>query len=342
MVCLKNELLKAMSVDMNIPQFKNESDESFVYRLCYSALGQWCLTTAKNVTGDSLGTTKHNQTIVLNDLLARYIDLFPAISKRFVDTSNQQSSTSVSIRRIYEETGYLLTDENNHNRLANFGRSITIGNQSLFFGLPREPYTVNGLGVFSSPSEYVVTVKDFLIRDCLTCKEYFKAQFDPIDFYNRDIDVQELEFFNPLSNNAPSQSWTKNQRTDCSIARKTETGPFYRVIRTAEGIQFADDHIELFSDTFTSHEYRRLYFAMKAHYGNPLKASIFKLDSVYSKIRLRGHLPYREYYFLLLLAWPEHTAFDKVNFIIRNSLLKEALTVLEYIGFEIKGGSINE
>ena len=331
-----------MSVDMNIPRFQNESDKSFVYRLCYSALGQWCLTIAKNVNGESLGTTKHNQTIVLNDLLARYMELFPAISERFIDVGNQQSSLSVFIRRIYEETGYLLTNDNNHNRLANFGRSIMMGNQALFFGLPREPYTVNGLGVFSIPSEYVVTAKEFLIRDCLSYEEYFQAQFDPIDFYDRDIDVQELEFFNPLSNNVPSQSWIKNQETDCSIARKTETGPFYRVMRTLEGTQFADDHIEMSSDSFVSHEYRRLYYAMKAHYKNPIKATILKLDREYSKIRLGGHLPNREYYFLMLLAWPEHTAFDKVNFIIRNSLLREVYIVLENIGIEIKGGHTNE
>jgi hypothetical protein len=305
-------------------------------------LGQWCLTTAQNVTGVILGTTKHNQTIVLNDLLARYTELFPIISDRFVDTGNQQSSISVSIRRIYEETGFLLTNENNHNRLANFGRSISIGNQALFFGLPGEQYTVNGLGVFSRLSEYVVTTKDFLIRDCLTCEEYFQAQFDPIDFYDSDIDVQELEFFNPLSNNVPSQSWSKNQETDCSIARKTETGPFYRVMRTSEGIRFADDHIESFSESFISHEYRRLFYAIKAHYGNSIKATILKLDSEYSKIRVGGHLPNREYYFLLLLAWPEHTAFDRVNFIIRNSLLREVHTVLEHIGIEIKGGRTNE
>lgn len=331
-----------MSIDMNISRIQNETDESFTYRLCYSALGQWCLYTAKNVTGVNLGTTKHNQTIVLNDLLARYIELFPAISERFNDTSNQQSNISFFIRRTYEETGYLLTDENNHNRLANFGRSITIGNQALFFGLPREPYTVNGLGVYSTPSEYVVATKDFLIRDCLTCEEYFQAQFDPIDFYDRDIYEQELEFFNPLSNNVPSQSWGKNMESDCSIARKTETGPFYRAMRTPEGIQFADNQIEAYSDSFISHEYRRLYYAMKAHYGNPVKATIQNLDSVYSKIRVGGHLPNREYYFLLLLAWPEHTAFDKVNFIIRNSLLKEVHTVLERIGIEIKGGRTNE
>lgn len=339
---MKNDFLKAMSVDMNIPRFQNESDESFVYRLCYSALGQWCLTTAKNATGFSIGTTKNKQTIVLNDLLARYTDLFPDISERFIDTSNQQSNISVCIRRVYEETGYLLTDEDNHNRLANYGRSIKIGNQALFFGLPREPYTVNGLGVFSSPSEYVVTVKDFLIRDSLTCEEYFQTQFDLIDFYDRDIDIEGLEFFNPLSNNVPSRSWNKSLETDCSIARKTETGPFYRIMRTPEGIQFSDEPVEAQSDSFISHEYRRLYFAMKAHYGNPLKATITKLDNRYSKILLSGHLPYREYYFILLLAWPERSAFDKVNFIIRNSLLGEAHTVLEYIGIEIKGGCTHE
>ncbi|MBB5335635.1 hypothetical protein [Pectinatus brassicae] len=339
---MKNDLIQAMSVDMNIPRFQNESDESFVYRLCYSALGQWCLSIAKNVKGISIGTTKNNQTIVLNDLLARYTELFPDISKKFVDTSNQQRNISVSMRRVYEETGYLLTDEDKHNRLANFGRSIKIGQQALFFGLPQKPYTVNGLGVFSSPSEYVIAVNNFLIRDSLTCEEYFQAQFDAIDFYDRDIDVQELEFFNPLSKNVPSLSWNKNLETDCSVARKTETGPFYRMMRTSEGILFADEPVEVHPDSFISHEYRRLYFAMKAHYGNSVKATISKLDNKYSRIRVGGHLPYREYYFLLLLAWPESTAFDKVNFIIPNSLLGETYTMLEHIGIEVKGGRIHE
>lgn len=76
-----NDLLKAMSSDMKIPRYQNESDESFVYRLCYSALGQWCLSTAMNSMGGVVGTTKHNQTIVLNELLSRYGELFPQIAK---------------------------------------------------------------------------------------------------------------------------------------------------------------------------------------------------------------------------------------------------------------------
>lgn len=337
-----NDLLKTMSSDMNILRFNNETDESFTYRLCYSALGQWCLNVGRNKAGNNVGTSKHNQTIVLNELLARYTEVFPNIAERFVDLSNQQSNISVFIRRIYEETGYLLTDEDNHNKLANYGRSIKIGNQILSFGLPKVIYAINGLGVFSTPTAYEVTAKDFLIRDNLTCEEYFKTCFDPIDFHERDINIQELEFFNPLVNKVPSQSWYKNLETDCSVARKAETGPYYRVMRSSEGILFANEPVEAQSDGFTSYEYRRLYFALKFHFKNQLKVFVSRLDNEYSKIRIGGHLPNREYYFLLLLSWPERTAFDKVNFILRNSLLDGALAVFENIGLEIKGGRTYE
>lgn len=337
-----NDLLNAMSTDMHISKYRNESDASFAYRLCYSALGQWCLNVGRNRIESKVGTTKHNQTIVLNEILARYTELFPFISDYFVDRSTQLINIPVFIRRIYEETGFMLTDENNHNRLVNFGRAISIGDKTLFFGLPNRIHTINGLGVFSSSTAYDVSIKDFLIRDGLTCEDYYKAHFDPIDFYERDIDLRELEFFNPLTNSVPSQSWDKNLETGCTVARKFETGPFYRIMKTVDGVRFADEPVEVQTDNFTSYEYRRLYFALKSHYGNPLGVWVTKLDDDYSKIRVGGHLPNREYYFLMLLSWPEHSAFDKVNFIIKSSFLADVLEVLENIGLEIKGGRTYE
>jgi len=330
-----NDLLKTMSNDMNIPRYRNESDESFVYRLCYSALGQWCLSTAMNMTGGTVGTTKHNQTILLNDLLSRFTELFPYITNRFIDPSNQQTSFSISVRRAYEETGYLLTDSDNHNRIANYGRTIRAGDKFLFFGLPCEHCEVNGLGVFANPTDYLVVLKDFLIRDSLSSEAYFNSRFDPIDFYQKDIDLSELEYFNPKSNNAPSMSWGKKPTTDCTVARKTETGPFYRIMKVTDNIQFADEPVEQQSDIFTSYEYRRLYFALKFHYDNPLKATITKFDELYSRIRIGGHLPNREYYLLLLLSWPERNAFDKVHFIIKNDLIADAIDALSDIGMEV-------
>lgn len=337
-----NSLLTAMSSDMGINRYRGETEDSFVYRLCYSALGQWCLRIAQNSSDGVVGTTKHNQTIVLNDLMVRFSELFPSITDKFSNTSNQQTSFPVHIRRVYEETGYLVTDNNNHDRIANYGRSIAFGNTALFFGIPNAAYTVNGLGVFSNSTTYKVSAKEFLIRDDLTCEEYFKSRFDLIDFYDRDIDITELEFFNPHSYNVPSQSWGKQLEFDFTLSRKTELGPFYRVIRASDALQFADEPVEQQNDSFTSYEYRRLYFALKAHSGKPLKAIVTKYDEMYSKISIGGHLPNREYYFLLLLSWPEKNAFDKVNFIIRNDLLKEVTTTLTSIGIKIMGGHANE
>lgn len=338
---MMNDLLTTMSSDMDIRRYYDESEESFIYRLCYSALGQWCLRTAQSVSDGVVGTTKHNQTIVLNDLMVRFAELFPSISGRLLDTGNHLVNFPVHIRRVYEETGYLLADNNNRNRIANYGRSLSIGNKALFFGVPNTTYAVNGFGVFSCPTAYRVSVKEFIIRDDLTCEEYFRSKFDPIDFYDRDVTLAELEFFNPQSNNVPSQSWGKKMETDCTVARKSEAGPFYRVMLTDDTVQFADEPVEPQNYSFTSYEYRRLYFALKAHYGKPIKAVFTKKDGEYSKIRLGGHLPNREYYLLLLLSWPEKNAFDKVNFLIRNDLLNEVIAALTNIGIEIMGGCAN-
>lgn len=336
-----NELLITMSEDMGIKRFLGETEESFTYRILFSALGQWCLRMADNRSAGNYGTTKHNQTIMLNDLMDKYSKIFLIASDRFVDTSNQHTSFPVFIRRVYEETGCLLTDEGNRNKIANYGRSIMLGDKALFFGLPESDYTVNGLGVFTDPTDYRVSAKDFLIRDNLTSEDYFNSRFDPIDYYDRDIDLNELEFFNPLSRNVPSRSWEKQPQTDCTLARKSELGPFYRVMRISGGLQFVDEPVEPQSDRFTSYEYRRLYFALKAHYGEPLKGIITKMDDEYSMIRVGGYLPNREYYYLLLLSWPMNGAFDKVNYLAHNNLVEEIINTLEHIGIKIEGGCAN-
>ena len=339
-----NDLLLAMSSDMNIDQFDGETEDSFIYRLCYSALGQWCLRIAQNSADSTVGTTKHNQTIVLNEKLVRFLELFPAIAGMFINVNKlrQQTKFTVHIRKVYEETGYLLTKDNNRNHIANYGRSITINDKALFFGLPITKYTVSGLGIFSYPTKYRVSSKEFMIRDDLTYKEFFHSQFDSIDFQDRDINSDELEFFNPKSHKVPSLSWEKQMKVDCTIARKSKNGPFYRVMYISDKLQFIDELIEQQNDNFTSYEYRRLYFALKAYYGNPHKARIVKIDENYSRIRIEGHLPNREYYYLLLLSWPENSGFDKTNFIIQNDLLSEVITMLRGIGIKIKGGFTNE
>jgi hypothetical protein len=331
-----------MSLDMGISRFSGETDDSFAYRVLFSALGQWCLRTALDTKDNVTGTTKHNQTIVLNDLLDKYSIIFPSVADKFIDASGQHSDFSVFIRRLYEETGYLLIGEDNRNKLANYGRSILFGDKALFFGIPDAAYTVKGLGIFTQLTDYSVSSREFLIRDNLSYEEYFCSCFDYIDFYNKDLNLGAIEFFNPLSTNAPSRSWEKEPVTDCTIARKSVSGPFYRAMNISGVWNFADEPIEQQSDSFTSYEYRRLYFAMKAHYGAALKATITQIDKDYSAIRIGGHLPNREYYFILLLSWPMNGAFDKVSFLALNDTLVEIVDILENIGIKVEGGDITD
>jgi hypothetical protein len=333
---MTNNLLDTMSNDMKIIRYRNESDYSYTCRLCYSALGQWCLNLSRNINANQYGTSKINQTNILKKILSSFYKLFPNITKFFIDSSDKSNEIYVLIRRIYEETGYLITNKNNYNILANFGRGISFGSESLFFGIPNESYSVNGLGIFTQSSNYEVKIKDFLIRDNLTSDEYFYANFNPIYFYDIGINIDQLEFFNSLLRKSPSKSWGKRLTTEFTLARASKIGPYYKIMQLNSGIKFVDQPIETQHDSFTSNEYRRLYFAIKKYYNNPLKVFISQLDDNYSKISLGGHLPNREYYFLLLLSWPEDNAFNKIDFIIRNYLLDHLFEIFENIGLEVK------
>jgi hypothetical protein len=331
------ELLISMAKDMGITPYNGEDPNSFTYRVIYSALGMWCLWTAKSSSFGKIGSTKQYQTLVLNELFQRYKDLYPSLSNKFVDSTNPQLKFSVHFRRVYEETGYLLTDENNRNRPSNFGRSIPIGTKSLYFGIPDSAYKVNGLGIFTDPTHYTSILREFLIRDSLSISNYVLGKYNYADFYERKFysDKSSFQFFNPLSNKAISQSWSYNMVTDFSVARN-EQKQYYRVIRERDGkILFADENHEL-SDSFTSYEYRRLYYALKAYYRNPSVAIIQNLDAEYIMLKLSGHLPNREYYFLLLLSWPVQNVFDKRIFVTKKEFVPEITSTLNNLGIQVR------
>jgi len=333
-----NELLITMAEDMNINRFDNETDDSFIYRLCYSALGVWCLSVAKNRNSDFIGTTKHNQTIILKELTRKFTELYPNLSQFFDE--DRIDDFTIHIRTVYEETGYLLTSDENHNVLANYGRSIFFGKNALFFGLPNfggEKYCLNGFGIFTSETNYVISLKEFLIRDTLTTEEFFQNQFDELDFETLEINEHELEFFDPLSQKSPAQSWERKMKTKCTMARNKEQHMYYKVIDyDGRNIYVNEAREQLTRDKFISYEYRRLYFALKEHYNNPLRAIVKKIDNTYSEIRLMGHLPNREYYCMLLLSWPKNDIFDKTNFLVKTEFLSKIVCMLKNIGIKME------
>lgn len=333
-----NELINIMSDDMNIHPYTNEPAEYFGYRVIYSALGLWCLTSALSEKEGKRGISKNAQSILLHDLSKKYVELCP-MAKRFIFAS-RNIDIAIFIRNIYEQTGYLLTLDNNYNVLNNSGETIKVSETDyLYFGLPATYYIVNGLGIHCRNGRHEVKLNDFLIRDSLTPEEYIKVKYDECDFNERDIDVAELEFFNPFYYGNISNSWHGYMKSNMTMARKSKMGPYYKTIRKEDGtLLFADDSSEDELDALTGAEFRRLYIALRYHYDNPMQLLICPIDEVYSYIRILGQLPNREYFYLLMNAWPRYGFFDRNHFIIRNELTIQTAEVLGAIGFTARKG----
>ena len=333
-----NELISIMADDMNIHPYTNEPAEYFGYRVIYSALGLWCLTSALSEKEGKRGISKNAQSILLHDLSKKYVELCP-MAKRFLFAS-RNIDIAIFIRNIYEQTGYLLTLDNNYNVLNNSGETIRVSEADyLYLGLPETCYIVNGLGIHCRNGRHEVKLNDFLIRDSLTPEEYIKVKYDECDFNERDIDVAELEFFNPFYYGNISNSWHGYMKSNMTMARKSKMGPYYKTIRKEDGtILFADDSSEDELDALTGAEFRRLYIALRYHYDNPMQLLICPIDEAYSYIRILGQLPNREYFYLLMNAWPRYGFFDRNHFIIRNELTIQTAEVLGAIGFTARKG----
>jgi len=340
-----NELLRTMSKDMDIKRYNDETESNFAFRVCYSAIGMWCLKLACNIQDGLKGTSKSNQSQILKVLLERFSAIYPQVSSRFIDTDDATKKFAAMFRNIYEETGYLLTDENNHNVMANFGRGLKVGNKFLYFGYPSVHFSTNGLGIFTDTAEQECGLNEFLIRDTLTRQEYIAVCFNELDFAERDIDVSELSFFNPANKYRKiSESWGQKPMTKFSIARKSELGPYYRAIQSdTSTLLFADESTSSAGSRLVDFEYRRLLFALKNEYKTPVEAKIFKIDEMYSSIYMPTHLPNREYYFMLLLGWPhsQYNIFDKSKFLLRSEFMPMVEIMLNNIGVKTVAGGCN-
>lgn len=336
-VWLVNELFNIMADDMGLIPYNNEPSECYAYRIIYSALGLWCLKSALSQKEGIKGISKHSQSILIHNLSEIYVQLFPTVQRYLLGS---KVDIAVFIRNLYEQTGYLITLENNFNILNNNAAIIKFADgKNLYFGIPSEKCDVNGLGIYSQYSGNEVLLQDFLIRDTLSPDEYILINYNDYDFEERDIDPEELEFFDPVYGRAVSQSWSKHMTSEFSMARKGVSGPYYRVILDKNGnLLYKDENNTNDPTAFVGAEFRRLYIALRHYYNNPMQLIICPIDDAYSHLKLLGPLPNREYYYLLLNGWPKNGISDRTNFIVRNERIIQVKEVLGNLGFAIRNG----
>lgn len=333
-----NKLIDAMADDMRIRPHIREEDRLYEYRVIYSALGLWCLRMALFEQKGIKGISKKAQSIRLRELLTQYLKVCPNTRSSLNNTTGVEIASF--IRNVYEQTGYLITIDGNRNVLNCSGEAIELlENDYLYLGLPGNNYAINGLGIHSEDCEREIDILDYLIRDELSPEEFLEVNYDECDFEEKDIDIDELEFFNPYFYGNATKSWSGSIKSNLTMARKGLTGPYYRVIRKSnEKLIFADENNKHGNDKMAGLEFRRLYIALKHHYDNPMQLLVCPIDDEYSYIRVLGQLPNREYYFILMNAWPQKGFWDRNNYIIRNTLYERVVEVVKSIGFTVRNG----
>jgi len=327
-----NDLINTIAKDLSISKHHNEADEHYVYRVCLSAFGNWCLKLAESKDEIGYGSTKHNITIVLNELLSEYEKIFPFLKEMF--TNEKKDDFAVLIRHTYEETGYLLTSDSNKDVLSYRDRTLKIGDSYLYFGLPNQIKFVNGLGFYTESEGSNYSFNDIFLRDRLQPKDYIKSKFEN-DFFYYCYDDNYL-YFNPFLKTSLSTAWSEQLVSKYSVA-KDENGMYYRVKKDEDKLLIIEEPQITNDDSLISYEYRRLYYALKEYYGNPMEAKLCKIDDLYSQIYIPSFLPNREYYLLLLLGWPTENIFNRNNFIVRNKTIPFISNVLSNLGIKIKG-----
>ena len=331
-------LFEVMAEDMGITPYKGESEDSYIYRIVFSALGLWCLTNARTEMQDIKGISKNAQTILLHNLAEEYIKFHPSLRCFFV---REKKDLAVFIRNLYEQSGYLMISDNNYNILNKGAEAVRVSDiEYLYLGLPSGKISVNGLGIHCCYSDREISIQEFLIRDSLTPEEYIAVNYNLCDFETRDIDCLELEFLDTKSLKPVSKSWRREHLSEFTIARKGYLGPYYKVIVKNNGkIFFSDENKNIDSiDSLTGAEFRRLYIALRRYYNHPMEVLVCPIDNEYTHIKINGQMPNREYFYFLLNGWPKGFATDRYNFIMRNELVPQSITILENLGFKSRNG----
>lgn len=346
------DLIETIGKDLKIIKYNDESDESYESRLIYSALAIWCLTLGKKITEDNEGISKKAITRQISSILEKYIEIIPKIKDFFYktdskdnkfDINEKRNDCAIFIRKIYEETGYFLNSETGFDILNTGGEMIPLSEDMfIYLGIPKEPFAMNGLGVttFENRSNNIeIKAEDFLIRDDLTPEKFLQVNYYEDNFNSRNIELDDLEFFNPRSKYNNYKAWNKNfiEPLDMTIARNIKSGRYYKVLTKTNGGKIFLSPVENYfnEDQMSGLEYNRLYLALKKYYQNPAIAEILRIDYEYSELKLSDEIPNREYYYLLLNGWPKNFYKNKYEFIIRNYSKNSCVKVLKNIGFEI-------
>ena len=292
------KLLNEISNYFDLRRYADESEESFVNRLLYSAVGETLLvsTLKKSPQQPIEGVSKTYITLRNSKYLESLWMAFPSFKNYFGDTS--ASDVIKNIRLYYELAGVL--------RPSDFGEFVELA-PPLFSKIePNLTYsrnnlnsklrTASGLGFYekmrSQKYKYVSMAKLFDLNE-IDAHEWTRKYIRKINWQNAgQLDLNTgVQFFNPNLSKSLSSCWNNEYPKNVEVTLYKKNDFDYGFAKKNDekvlGAYIPSFYITASnpSDNMLGGEVRRFMYGLKSMHGNKAKALIERRQN-YTNIKL--------------------------------------------------------
>lgn len=345
---LKDNLINTMSNDLRIYRFEDESKDSFINRLFFSALGRWIIqsTLDKNFIENHhrVGVSKSYITRKISKVASEYISLFPSF-RTYLDKLTIEKFVA-RIREEYEKTGYIVSTGFNEFVIASSKNMARIDDRNILIRNNMRDITTKtiGLGSFKTLalSGDIKSFFELLYIPRIDAKEWTSNYIKDLRWGNSSKLGDDTWYFDAENRNSFYNCWMDSYPEKTEIVLYKTNDWDYGFAKRKEGNilgikipswligQQNNESEKLFDN-----DVRRFMYGLKALKNNNAQALLTKKSDHYN-LKLFNALPTREKAALQLLTWRKDKFTDEFNYIIPNETFEIVKRLLTNLSIEME------
>jgi len=340
---MEHSLVYAIAKDIEIMHYEDEILENYTGRLVYSAMVQWLkVITQDSGNMDEIVRTKSKSYVFTRgtEILNQIILAIPQCENWFWNSYNTSKKNEDHPIRVLRErmlySGELIeTDLKTNIGVPNNREEDLIEGYKRIYGVT-DPNTNGILNVGIAQiqeTEFSNIKKNILINPVDFVKWLIKAAE-----WEKVMALVDLEFFQPLSKEAPYKSWNNifsvTGFEEICLGRIKLYNDYYEYYL----LKIEDNEIvsyKLSSVLYEFKEERRIILALRTMSGNSIKAiSENKKDVVLLKLFCR--LPIMEERIIETYCWPQSSVTDKLKYVVPIKMWGYVKQILNTLQIEVK------
>ena len=346
----RKEVYDAISHDLRLFRFNDETDESYHSRLVYSALCRWITTLFKDRDFEfdnnkdfdediKNNVSKSHVTLEAKRVLKSFIKIDPSLTEYFKESEDKRFLPSYieDIEKAYCVLGYV---DNGHYTFKKSESSLDlkIGNRVVGIGLNTDARCAIGIGLWKHDSPNAINLNDFyLVKD--KAIDVFKSMINTVKFSKFENHGEKFKIYSIDYNKFLEYTDSLAKKFKYSIV-KVDGGFNYKVICFANGELYIANLPKLYDRDNLSlmfhREHFRLILGMCAYFNKPCKCYIAPYFDNGIKITLAGYaLPLFESSILKLMTWPYENAGNSYVFTSKESFKNKIIELMEHLSIEI-------